>query len=203
MIERSWGPSYVQIGLRYAAASNEDVRFGVAASYLRTGVNELGGEWRATFLLGDEPGFFADQYQPLGPKALTFVNPAIEMNSRLQNIYVDQERAAEIKLRTATLDFGIGRELMDFGEIRGGFRVGAGDTRFRVGDPAALPYDSFHRGEIYTRFSIDTFDSISFPRQGTLTSIEWLGSNESVLGADHDYEQVLLSAAYARTWGRC
>jgi NTE family protein len=86
--------------------------------------------------------------------------------------------------------------------MRGGFRVGAGDTRLRVGDPDAVPYDDFHRGEVFARYSVDTLDSVSFPRSGTLATIEWRGANESVLGADHDYDQLLLSAVYAKSWGR-
>jgi len=202
LVERSWGPSYVQLGLRYASASDEDVRFGLAVSYLRTGLNELGGEWRSTLQVGDEPGFVADLYQPLGPQALTFVNPSLDVTSEQLNVFVDDELAAELKLRSAVFELGLGRELMDWAEIRGGFRVGAGDTRLRVGDPAAVPFDSFHRGELFTRFSVDTLDNISFPRAGTFATVEWRGSNSSALGAEHDYDQLRLNAVHARTWGR-
>lgn len=202
LVERSWGPSYVQLGLRYSSASNEDALFGVAASYLKTGLNELGGEWRASVLFGDEPGFATDWYQPLGPKALTFVNPALEIESTLLNIFADDELVAEAKLRSATFETGFGRELMDWAEMRGGFRVGAGDTRFRVGDPSAVPYDEFHRGELFARFSVDTLDNISFPREGNFATMEWRGSNESLLGADDKYDQLSISTAHANTWGR-
>jgi NTE family protein len=200
--ERSWGPSYAQLGIRYASASDEDARFGLAVSYLRTGINPLGGEWRSIFQLGDDPAFSTDLYQPLGPKALTFVNPALELSSNQLNIFADSELAAEVKLRSATFELGLGRELMDWAEVRGGFRVGAGDTRFRVGDPAAVPFDSFHRGELFSRFSVDTLDNISFPREGTFATIEWRGSSTGALGADDNYDQLLTSVAYARSWGR-
>jgi NTE family protein len=202
VVERSWGPGFAQLGLRYSSASDEDARFGLAISYLRTGINPPGGEWRATLQLGDEPGFVADLYQPLGQQALAFVNPALEVSSTQLNVFENEELAAELKLRSATFELGVGRELMDRGEIRGGFRVGGGDTRFRVGDPGAVPYDSFHRGELFTRASFDTLDNVSFPRTGSVATVEWRGSNESVLGADHDYDQLLLSAVHARTWGR-
>lgn len=201
-IDRSWGPSYVQLGLRYASASDEDARFGLAASYIRTGMNELGGEWRSTIQFGDEPSFVTDMYQPLGPRALGFVNPALAVSSNQLNVFVDEELASELRLRDATFELGAGRELMDWAELRAGLRVGAGDTRLRVGDPTVVPYDSFHRGEFFARFSVDTLDSVSFPSAGTFTTIEWLGANESLLGADHDYEQLLVSAAQAKTWGR-
>jgi NTE family protein len=200
--QRSWGPSYVQLGLRYTSASDEDVRFGLAASYLRTGMNELGGEFRATVLLGDEPGFVGDFYQPLGAKALYFVNPRLDVESTLLNIFENDELVAETKLRSATFETGAGRELMDWAEVRGGLRVGAGDTRLRVGDPAAVPFDSFHRGELFARFSIDTLDDVSFPRAGTFSTFEWRGSNDSLLGADDDYDQLLVSLAHAHTWKR-
>jgi NTE family protein len=165
-------------------------------------MNELGGEWRSTILLGDEPGFVTDMYQPLGSKALSFVNPAFEIESTQLNIFVDEALASEVRVRSATLELGAGRELMDWAELRAGFRVGSGDTRLRVGDPATVPYDSFHRGELFARFSVDTLDSISFPRNGTFTTIEWRDASESLLGADHDYEQLLVRAAYAKSWER-
>lgn len=202
LIGRSWGPSYAQIGFRYTAVSDENTRFGLAASYLRTGLNDRGGEWRTTFILGEEPAFTSDWYQPLGPKALTFVNPLIDIDSTILNVFEDRELAAEIKLRSATLELGGGREFLDRGELRGGIRVGAGDTELRIGDPGVVPFESFDRGELFTRFSLDTLDSISFPREGTFASIEWRGSDSGWLGADNDYDQVLIDWGHARTWGR-
>ena len=52
---RSWGPNYLQLGVEYSSAADPDALFGLAASYLSTAINELGGEWRATFFVGDEP----------------------------------------------------------------------------------------------------------------------------------------------------
>lgn len=202
LVPRSWGPSYVQLGLRYSSASDEDAQFGLAASYLRTGINELGGEWRATIEFGDEPGFVGDWYQPLGGKALVFVNPALDIESNQLNIFQDDTLVAETRVRQAILEMGAGRELLDWAEIRGGFRVGAGDTRRNVGDPAAVPFDEFHRGEWFGRFSVDTLDNISFPSEGTFTTAEWRGSNDSLLGADEDYDQLLLNLVHARTWRR-
>jgi NTE family protein len=202
LIPKSWGPSYVQLGLRYSSVSNENTRFGLTASYLKTGLNERGGEWRTTFMLGEEPGFATDWYQPLRARGLVFVNPAVDVSSNLRNIVENRELQAEVRVRSATLEVGGGREFLDWGEVRGGFRVGAGDTKLRVGDPALVPFDSFHRGELFTRFSVDTLDNLSFPREGTYATVEWRGTNSSVLGADDDYDQLLLNLQHARTWGR-
>jgi NTE family protein len=202
LVRKSWGPHYVQVGLRYSAVSDENSRLGIAASYVRTGINSLGGEWRSTVLLGEDPGFSSDWYQPLGPKALTFFNPAIDFNSTIRNIFANRDLAAEVKLRSATLELGAGREFLDWGEVRGGFRVGAGDTRLRVGDPAAVPFGSFHRGELFARFSFDTLDNLSFPSEGNIAKLEWRASNASLLSADGDYDQLLAQWEKATSWGR-
>jgi NTE family protein len=152
--------------------------------------------------MGDEPSFLGDLYQPLGPKALNFFNPVLDLSSTQLNVFVDQELTTELKLRSAVFELGGGRELLDWAEIRGGFRVGAGDTRFHVGDPSTVPYDSFHLGEVFARFSVDTLDNISFPSEGTFAKIEWRGSSRTALGADHDYDQLLLDVVHAKTWGR-
>jgi NTE family protein len=190
------------LGLNYSSATGEDPRFGLAASVQREAINDHGGEWRASFLFGDEPGFTGYFNQPFGPKGLNFFSPSLDIGAQLLNLFEDDELVAEYNLRSAIFEFGAGRELMDWAEVRGGFRVGAGDTRLRVGDAGSIPYDSFHRGEVFTRFSVDTLDNVAFPHEGSFARIEWRGSNASVLGADHDYDQLLLSAAHAKTWGR-
>ena len=71
-----------------------------------------------------------------------------------------------------------------------------------VGVPVRIPPEEYRRGELFVRFSADSLDSIAFPRSGVLASAEWRGSSRGTLAADEDYDQVLTSVAYARTWGR-
>jgi NTE family protein len=72
----------------------------------------------------------------------------------------------------------------------------------RVGDPTLISEDDFRRGEFFGRFSVDTADSVSFPRRGSLASIEWRASRQRPLSADADFDQLLISGAHAKTWGR-
>lgn len=202
MIERSWGPNYLQLGLQYSSATGEDTVFGLSASYLRTAINERGGEWRATFFLGDEPAFLADLYQPLGSQALWFVAPAFRVESNVLNLFEGDVLAAETRLREVSLEVALGRELLDWGEVRAGVRRGYGDVKLRVGDPAVVPIDEFRTGELFARFSVDTLDAISFPREGFFATAEWRGSRTGALSADADFDQLLVDLAVARTWGR-
>lgn len=200
--ERSWGPNYLQLGIEYNSSSDEDAVFGLAASYLRTAINEQGGEWRATFHIGDEPAFLTNFHQPFGATGTFFFSPSLDFRSSLLNTFVDDELASEMLLREGVLELAAGRELKNWGELRAGLRTGFGEAKLRVGDPVVFPVDNFRRGEYFARFSADTLDDVSFPRSGVLASAEWRGSRVGDLSADENYDQLLIQAAWAKTWGR-
>jgi NTE family protein len=143
-----------------------------------------------------------DLYLPLGPKAFYFVEPSLDFESTLVNVFDGDDLAAEFQLRQAIVEVAGGKELPNWGEIRAGVRAGSGDTRLRVGDPTFVPTDSFRRGEYFMRFSTDTLDDIAFPRAGVLASVEWRASRTGWLAADEDFDQLILRATHAKTWGR-
>jgi NTE family protein len=199
---RAWGPNYLQLGMEYSSAADSDSLFGLAASYLSTAINPLGGEWRATVVIGDEPALVADLYQPFGPKGLYFYAPSLALESTQFNVYEDDERVTEAQLREGTLEFAVGRELLTFGEYRFGLRAAKGAFDLRVGDPTRISEEEFRRGEFFGRFSVDTMDSVSFPREGAQTVLEWRASRQRPLEADADFDQLLIAGSYAKTWGR-
>jgi len=199
---RSWGPNYLQLGMEYSSAAGSDALFGLAASYLSTAINPLGGEWRATLVIGDEPALIADLYQPMGPKGLYFYAPSLNFESNQFNVYVGDDRVTEAQQREVTLELAVGRELPTWGEYRFGVRAAKGKFELRVGDPTFISEDSYRRGEFFSRFSVDTMDSVSFPREGSSLSLEWRASRERPLAADADFDQLLIHAGHANTWGR-
>jgi NTE family protein len=199
---RAWGPNYLQLGMEYSSAADSDSLFGLAASYLSTAINPLGGEWRATAVIGDQPALIADLYQPFGSKGLYFYAPSLNLLSTQFNVYEGDQRVTEAQLREATLEFAVGRELLTWGEYRFGLRAARGAFDLRVGDPTYISEDDFRRGEFFGRFSVDTMDSVSFPREGAQAVLEWRASRQQLLDADADFDQLLLAASYAKTWGR-
>jgi NTE family protein len=199
---RSWGPNYLQLGVEYSSAGDANAIFGLAASYLRTAINERGGEWRATFVVGDEPAFLASMYQPFGDSGRFFVAPSLDVSSRFVNVFDSGTLISQFALREADLELAGGRELGSWGEVRTGLRSGAGDTRLRIGDPLTFADVDYRRGEYFARFSVDTLDNIAFPSTGVLASAEWRHSTTTDLGPDARYEQISLSTGYAKSWGR-
>ncbi len=200
--ERAWGPSYLQFGLKFGSSGDRDPLFGLSASYLGTALNDRGGEWRATVVIGDEPELAADFHQPLGRRGAYFVSPSVKVTAERTNILSNGEPIARLRQREAVLEVAGGREFGVWGELRGGLRAGSGETEVRIGDPSLVPDDHFRTGEFYTRFSIDTVDSVSFPRSGFIGSIEWTGSMTDRLSAEADYDQIRVRANYAKTWSR-
>lgn len=200
--ERSWGPNYLQLGLEFSSSSDEDAVVGLAASYLRTAINEQGGELRATLKVGDEPRFLAGLHQPLGARGMFFVSPSIDLQSSSLYTFIESDLLSEVSLREGILEIAAGRELADWGEIRAGLRGGFGEASLRVGDPSVFPLEDFRRGEFFARLSVDTLDNVSFPRSGALATAEWRSSRVAALAADADYDQLLLKATWAKTWGQ-
>jgi NTE family protein len=191
----------LQLGVEYSSGGDEDSLFGFAASYLSTAINPAGGEWRATVVVGDEPQFLIDLYQPFGSKGLYFYAPSLTFSSTIINIWKDDQRVTEAENREADLEFAVGRELPSWAEYRFGLRRGAGETTLRVGDPSTLGDSSFQRGEMFARFEADTLDNVSFPRSGTVARTEWRGARTR-LGSDSEFDQMLFSVVHANTWGR-
>lgn len=202
VVPRSWGPNYLQLGMQYSSSEDADALFALAASYLRTAIDPLGGEWRATFEVGDQPAFTMDAYQPLGPKGLFFVEPSLAFESKRYDVFQDEQLLSQAQLHEATLEVSAGRELMTWGEARGGLRRGYGRTKLVVGSPDDLPAPKYQRGEFFLRFSADTLDEIAFPSRGVLASLEWRASRPGALGADRRFDQLLLDATFAKSWGR-
>lgn len=200
--QRSWGPNYLQLGMEYSSAANEDVLFGLAASYLRTALNPQGGEWRATLVVGDEPAFITDLHQPFGEKGLYFFAPSLNLDSSRFNVFEGEERVTEAQLREATLELAVGRELLTWAEYRFGVRAAEGSFEVRVGDPTYISEETFRRGEFFGRFGVDTLDSMAFPRQGSLASVELRASRQEPLAAEADFDQILVEGVHAKTWGR-
>ena len=199
--KRSWGPHYLQLGVQYSSGGDVDSLFGLAASYLSTAINPAGGEWRATFEVGDEPQFLLDLYQPFGSKGLYFYAPALNFQSTIINVWHGDQRVTEAENREGDLELGLGREMPSWGEYRFGLRRGSGETKLRVGDPSAITNPKFESGEMFARFEADTLDSVSFPRSGTVARVEWRGSRPG-LGSDDDFDQMQFTVVHANTWGR-
>jgi NTE family protein len=197
--EREWGPNYLQVGLDYSSAGDDDTQFGLFLSYLKTAMNSRGAEWRSTLGLGDEPSVATQWHQPYGGNAMYFSAADLTLESPLVNVYSGELKIAQVQAPQSTLGIAAGREFGTWGEFRLGLERGAGNTELVTGDPLFTIPGEFDRGEVFTRFTIDTLDSLYFPSRGGKVIAEW-GQSRNNLGADVEFDQVRFEAIGAKTF---
>jgi len=198
--ERSWGPGYLQFGAEYDSNGEGENLFNFGATYLKTGMNPSGGEWRTALQIGSEWALFTEFHQPFGASHQFFVNPLIGYEERLVNVIENSDVTASFRIEEPIAELNVGREFGTWGEARVGIRYSDGEAKREIGDPSFSDVP-FNRGETYVRFSMDEYDDLNIPLNGANVNAEWLGSREG-LGADNKFDQLRLQAGIAFTRNR-
>lgn len=198
--ERSWGPSYLQFGFEYNSNGEGENVFNSAVTYLKTGINPSGGEWRSGLQIGTEWAAFTEFYQPMGPKFMYFVNPLIGYEQRITNVVEGSEVIASIRVNETRAEISAGREFGAWGEARIGIRYADGEAERVIGDPSFTD-TPFNRGETFIRLTLDELDDFNIPLGGTFLKAELLQSREG-LGADEEFDQLSTQGTVAFTRNR-
>ena len=187
--EKYWGPGYLQFGMTSSNNLEGDSTFNLGAIFTQTGINSLNGEWRTGVQLGEEPALFTEIYQPLDPLSRYFVSGKVGYRNDVVSVFDDSgEKLAEVRLSDGSGGTRSGARLRHMGRGQGRVSVGlAANGEIMTGTPA--PDFDVARGEVFARLSVDTFDSLYFPRRGQFGVLEWRTAREG-LGANVDYEQV-------------
>jgi NTE family protein len=199
--ERLWGPGYLQGGVQYSSAGDDDTRFGLSVSYLRTQMNERGAEWRTTFAVGDEPKLYTEWHQPLGFNARAFLAADYTHEAKLVNLYSGGSPIATVQPTEDSISVSAGREFGNWGEVRLGLVRGNGETDLVTGSPLIPLAEEFDRGQFFTRFTLDTLDSFYFPSSGTFVLTEWRGSRDD-LGAEDNFDQFVSRIVASKSFGK-
>jgi NTE family protein len=198
--EKPWGPGYLQIGMITSSNFEGDEAFRLGLTYTRTQINPLNGEWRIGGQIGDEPGFFTEVFQPLDPAARYFVSGRLGYQIENLNLFdADGNNISEVRAGGFAVELGAGRQFGTWGELRLGYRRGAGDIEVGVGVPT--PDQDYDTGEFFVRLTDDKLDSVYFPTKGHIGKAEWRISRES-FGADTDFDQIELGYYQTYSWGR-
>lgn len=198
--EKPWGPDYLQTGIITSSNFEGDEAFRLGATYTMTQINALNGEFRLGAQIGDEPGLFAEIFQPLDPGARYFLSGTAGYRTRNINDYDSEgNNIAENRARGYLMELGAGRQFGTWGEARLGYRRETGDIEVGIGAPA--PDRDFDTGQFFLRLTSDKLDSVYFPTKGHVAKAEWRISRED-FGADTDFDQATLSYHQAYSWGR-
>lgn len=200
VIEKPWGPNYLQAGSQFHVEWQGTDGISLGASYTRTAMNSLAGEWRSIIEIGERTRFFTEFYQPLDKQLAYFINPIFEFSRYSLGVYGEGEQLAEYLKQETTISLEAGKTLADWGEIRVGLRRGAGDMEREVGSPVLTEGD-FETGSLFVRLGLDTLDSRYFPNNGNMARVQVTAFSES-LGGDTSFEQFSAGWTHARSWGK-
>ena len=186
-VEKTWGPNYLRFGLGLASDLQGQNTFNAAASYRRTWINALGGEWRTDMQIGQTSRFYTELYQPLATNRLLFISPQAEVQRHTVDVFQRSQRIARYDVRESTLALDVGSSVTKYGEARAGVIAGVVDASLDTGPAELTPSNTRPRiGAYRLRAIYDQLDSANFPRFGAAASMNVKLSSGS-LGASDEY----------------
>ena len=187
--EKAWGPDYVRFGLSLSTDFTGDSSFNLLASYRRTWLNRLGGEWRNDLQLGQESFLLSEFYQPLVASQYFFIAPRVQVASWPADIYRGDVRIARYELQGALVGLDIGSQFTKYGELRLGVMSGRARSELDTGAPVLEVFDVTRDiGAVRAQLYFDQLDSVRFPRSGYSAALQLVGSMTR-LGASDTYNR--------------
>ena len=201
-VEKSWGPNYLRFGLGLGSDFKGDSFYNLAASYRRTWINELGGEWRTDLQIGHTSRLWSELYQPLEISRTWFVAPSIELERRDIGLFQGSHRIATYDVRGGLARVELGSNLGRYGEVRVGLAAGGVHSALDTGPPEfAPPQNRYTEGAFTARAIVDRLDSADFPRDGYAGALKLWASRAS-LGADNTFTKWDADFVGATSFGR-
>jgi len=194
------GLGTLQAGISLAADFRGETNYTVTLVHRLLAMNRLNGEWENIVQFGSVAVLASQFYQPLDTGQRWFVSPLVEARRELQGVWVGGNRVSLYSLQREQARLGFGRVLGNWGQVRVGAYSASNRATLEIGTPV-LPDGSEHTGGVEGAFRIDTVNSTVFPTEGTLLTVSYDVSLDS-LGADTSYHTAFVSASHAWTVGK-
>jgi NTE family protein len=198
---KSWGPTYLQLGLFLGTDFQLATQFGVVALVNATELNALGGQWKTLVKIGSPLELETRFFQPVNYEGKLFVSPYAGWRQELARVY-DEEGAAlatyQVSRGVAGLELGY--DFGTWGELRLGYLRAFGEARRKVGDPV-FPELDWDEGGLTARMVVDQIDNVNLPHFGYLAVLDYLG-NRTSLGGSESYDRFTAGATGVQTIGR-
>jgi NTE family protein len=214
-VPKGTGKHFLRFGLNLDTNFQAESAFNLAVLATSMPLNGLGAEWRSRFQIGDESEFRTEFFQPVGYGRHLFVAPELRIGIENLNIFVDDDRVATYDESSLVVGGSLGWQFGNWGEVRAGLAYVNGEFERKVGDPE-LPTFDFAGGAALVSLSVDTLDSVRFPRRGGALRLEGeyvsdaLGSKETLIlfeaGGSHAFSfgknTIIPVLKYATSWAQ-
>ena len=186
--EKSWGPDYLRFGLGLATDFSGDSHFNTLASYRRTWLNRLGGEWLIEGQVGSDSSLFTEFYQPVEERGRYFVAPFLKVGQATRGVFAGEDRIAIYDVNYGRVGVDAGAVLGTWGEVRAGPVWQRIEAKVDTGSPV-LPSLTETSAGISVRLLGDRVDHAFFAREGHRTILTAYLAEKS-LGSDRSYQRL-------------
>ena len=163
--EKTWGPDYLRFGVGFATDFSGQSPFNMLASYRKTWMNRLGGEWLTELQIGNRPFLFTEFYQPINERGQVFVAPYARFGQTVEGVFSDGHRIADYKVQESRFGVDAGAVLGTWGELRLGPVLRRVEAKVETGSPV-LPGLTEDASGLTARLYADQMDHAWFPRDG-------------------------------------
>jgi NTE family protein len=164
-IEKSWGPDYVRFALNLDSDTRKGASFGMRAAYHKTLINQLGGELIGSVDVGTINRLAGDYYQPLDAEQRYFVELSGSIQQRSADVFQDNQRIAEYRIRESILRASAGINVGLLGQIRLGWLERHRRADLETGMPS-LPASDATFGGPQATLDFDQMNRMYFPTHG-------------------------------------
>jgi NTE family protein len=189
LTEKSWGPNILRFDLGFHIGTDANTAFMIGGDYLRTWVNDLGGEVHGSWRFGRTSGLGLSLYQPLDATHRWFVEPGAVAQRSIEDIFLDDEAVARYRFSHAWGSIDAGRVFSNRMELRAGIRSGGQSVEREIGDPGLPEISGEGYGGLTMRYSYDSRDRSVLWQSGTLARVEYFRGVEA-LGAVESYDRL-------------
>ena len=173
------GNDFIRFGLDIKTSTEGRSTFSFKTGYMMTQINRYNAEWRTVLTLGEKHELSTELYQPISYSLSYFIASKISISNRNTTIYFLGEALREERYNNAVFSLTLGRHLGRWGEISLGVLRGFGKLESRSqGTMQDSPFNG--GGSCYFNFSIDTLDSVYFPKNGLFSKLDYTYSSRTL-----------------------
>ncbi len=197
---KSWGPTYLKLGLNLATDFQETTEFGVTALVEATEMNRLGAQWKTTLTVGQPLDLGTRFFQPLDYRGHLFLSPFAGWKEDTAEVFADQVAVGTYQVSRTAVGMDLGYDFGTWGELRVGYGRAWGNGRRKVGNPD-FPDLDWDEGGVTARMRVDQVDNVNLPHSGFFADAAYLG-NRPGLGATFSYDEFFGRGFGVQTIGR-
>ena len=196
LAEKSWGPNILRFDVGLYMGTDTNTAFTIGGDFVRTWINDRGGELHGALRFGRTSRFDASLYQPVDTSQTWFVEPGVTVQRSLEDLYADGEAVTRYEFQQAMGYLDIGRVFGTRSELRAGIRAGSQWATRQIAITDFPEIDGEGYGGVSLSYTYDSRDRDALASKGVLTRVNYFRSEEN-LGAIGHYERIEGTATVA------